>query len=186
MDGREDPGHGVRSQGLRGEPACSDQWLCHLEQSAQSVVQGADGRHTRQRCAQGRWDGIRGLRDVARPQRTEKAGCSGARKGTWPGGGVAGPKLRLRAAESSAAPWGLLSRPPHGMRLADPIWAVGFLVGVAYLTGFLWVRPGSVEGLGLPTSQEYEQITYVTVWCEPLAGGFPAWRRVTRLTMASR
>lgn len=54
------------------------------------------------------------------------------------------------------------------------------------LLGFLWERPGSVEGFRLPTSQEYGLITYVTVWCEPLAGGSPAWRRVTRLTMASR
>lgn len=32
---------------------------------------------------------------------------------------------------------------------------------------------GSVEGLCLPTSQVYELIACVTVWCERLAGGSP-------------
>lgn len=129
---------GVRSQGMRPEksqPAPVNGFVIYSSRLRVWC-------RVRMAAAHGR--GIRGLQEAeprGRPQSTEKAGCSGARKGAWPGGrtgkGWACPGGRCRpncgcgAAERSAAPWGLLSRPPQGTRLADPTWSVGFLVGVA-------------------------------------------------------
>lgn len=91
MDEREDPGHGVRSQGLRGEPACSGQWLCHLEQSAQSVVQGADGRHTRRGVHRGDGMVYGGYGMWPDPRELRRQGAAGLEKGRGQEEGLPGP-----------------------------------------------------------------------------------------------
>lgn len=113
----------------------------------------------------------RRLTGKARSQKTEqKAGCSRARNGAWPAGGWKEwawpePKFKLLHLRDLSCAVGFTQSPALRDALGRSGLGCGFPSGRG-LVGRLFCGsdPGSVEGVLLPTSQEYELLTYVAVW----------------------